>query len=913
MMIVRIVTHSILALIVGSFISLYRMQDQAWLKETLQARLQQEFGNAFECSMECSLTSLNFFYPSFELRDVKVIPRSGNAWQWHADCIKVKCHWLYMLLYKDLDADMVVDNFQASSLVYDGSCAIVEDHFNKLLFGAPFTITMMPRTITFNNAAMEIYDQKHAYHVRILCDSYTQKQAQGFTTQIKMQDGNVTMDTATCMEHFVGDIELACTFQGDDIDKVTTKARCSSTIPALSHKKITGIIDGNWQGQEGSFSLQDEKGSFGIGPVIIKKEANTYTADGALKIPIGDAFFIPSAVAPLVPDALAGTIHASVAHDGSTGTLQGSFSPNNTTAHSIAGNFVVNKQRDQWKGACGLDLPYGVHANATYAWDQALGTGSSTASFAQEATQHMFMHLDAEQKTWLELHADQKGNAHGSFGFHGIYQATEQKLAVTGVFKKIGSMLDLKGVIQGHTYALDLKLEPTITVQKFSFGNDKPLIELSHAGRDNVLTGSIAMKYIKDYVARWSDSTLGQEGTVMLEIALQDPLRARIKIADAAYKFPHIYNVVHEVMADMYVDFAARELSLKDVRCSLYKGAVECQHALFRFDSSYALNFAHIPIVFNNCLLNVHKDLFAILSGAFTVGYDGRQPSIKGNCIIDHAQLTENIFSTTFQRRLSKYMAEMTPHYNAEKMEDIACDIAVATFSPIHIKTAFLETDAKVNLHIKSSLKDPEITGDILLTSGSLFFPYKPLHIVKGALHFTPHNVTDPFIELVAKNSIKKHMVNLHISGYVHDPHIMLFSSPSLTQEQIISLLLVGSTQGSLSLVMPVLLANSITTLLFADDQSPHAVDRYFKNLLKPFKSIHLVPSLSDQTGRGGLRGAIEVEVNDRLHALIQKNFSLSEDTRFELEYLVSDEISLKAFRDERRDVGGEVEMKWKF
>ena len=39
---------------------------------------------------------------------------------------------------------------------------------------------------------------------------------------------------------------------------------------------------------------------------------------------------------------------------------------------------------------------------------------------------------------------------------------------------------------------------------------------------------------------------------------------------------------------------------------------------------------------------------------------------------------------------------------------------------------------------------------------------------------------------------------------------------------------------------------------------------------------------------------------------MIQKNFSLTEDTKFELEFLLSDDITL-------RDIGGEVEMRWKF
>ncbi len=108
---------------------------------------------------------------------------------------------------------------------------------------------------------------------------------------------------------------------------------------------------------------------------------------------------------------------------------------------------------------------------------------------------------------------------------------------------------------------------------------------------------------------------------------------------------------------------------------------------------------------------------------------------------------------------------------------------------------------------------------------------------------------------------------------------------------------------------MPALIMQNITSLVFSQNQSSKQLERYFKALLKPFKNVHLVPSFTDQTGRGGLRGAIEIDINERWRALIQKNFSLSEDTRFELEYMVSDDISVRGFRDERRDIGSEVEM----
>ena len=108
-------------------------------------------------------------------------------------------------------------------------------------------------------------------------------------------------------------------------------------------------------------------------------------------------------------------------------------------------------------------------------------------------------------------------------------------------------------------------------------------------------------------------------------------------------------------------------------------------------------------------------------------------------------------------------------------------------------------------------------------------------------------------------------------------------------------------------------IGQNIKNVIFDSDHSRFGVRTYFRRLFKPFKHVHIMPSFTDQTGRGGLRGTIEVDIGQRWRALAQKNFSLSEDTRFELEYLLSDDIAVRGVRDEHGDVSSEVEMRWKF
>jgi hypothetical protein len=103
----------------------------------------------------------------------------------------------------------------------------------------------------------------------------------------------------------------------------------------------------------------------------------------------------------------------------------------------------------------------------------------------------------------------------------------------------------------------------------------------------------------------------------------------------------------------------------------------------------------------------------------------------------------------------------------------------------------------------------------------------------------------------------------------------------------------------------------NIKNFIFVNHQSAF-FEKYFAPLLRQF-NISVMPRFIDQTGRGGLRGMVEINFDDRWRATFQKNFTLTEDTRFEIEFSLSDDITLRGIRDERRDIGGELEMRWKF
>lgn len=340
----------------------------------------------------------------------------------------------------------------------------------------------------------------------------------------------------------------------------------------------------------------------------------------------------------------------------------------------------------------------------------------------------------------------------------------------------------------------------------------------------------------------------------------------------------------------------------------MHCGTFSLENGSLFFTSDFKPSFIHMPFIFNRCLFNMKRDLFVMASGNLLLEQRGTiHPMLSGAIILERGQIKENILSQEFQKQIGLFSTKVFTLSSSL----IQVDLSLHSRQGIKIDTPFLKTKAKVSLHLSDCIAQPTLSGTIALQGGSLQFPYRPLAISRGILTFNAEKGYDPTVDILARNQVRNHRIALYVTGSLLDHHITLESSPSLTDEQIIGLLLAGSVQESLKNMMPALIMNNLKSIIFGSNQF-NFLNKYFRPLGNTV-SINLIPSFTDQSGRGGLRGALEISVNDRWRALIQKNFSFTEDTRFELEYLFADDITLRAVRDEQKNVGFEAEMRWKF
>ncbi len=860
--------------------------------------------NYLGCTASFCVESLNFFSASIVLTDIEMIA-FDKTWSWKCKKCEVTCSWVHFFLRGILERSIVMDGFECRSMLSHGNLAI-EPHVIAMTSGSFLPIPTDIKSLVFKNSRLVVSDDTNACVATMLFNSSSLKVDAMLRTRMSVYGGTIAYKNNVYSKNV--EIDIAATTRYDNNCFMYTLNL--SGLLNVVHMNDAGLchISGTLESGRGRVAIRNVYNSFIIDPIVI--------TDHEIKIessmPV--SYLMRCCDVMSMSNSTKGIVSSVICIDKAGEKVDGHCIVEDVF---ITGNHVCDVAKiifslrdEEWKSRLVI-----TRKNEEY---KGMGHWSATAQQGR---------FEFYNSTPLSLYcaphwriAYKKLLCHGWINCDeivGIYKAdtinTLSKAHHTlygGFSYKNKNEFFLNGLLDDAEFSLQLGTDPCIVCKQCSFlDKEKKELLLLKGDENGDVKGQVMFAFIRGFINTFFHYDVQGEGMFTLAGHIgADGCEGDVMLTDATVRLPETYNFIDGLQAHIAYNAHTRLFSLDTLKISLFTGQLTCAHATALFNEKASLERAYVPFLLDRCLFNIKKDLFAIVSGSLFFSHmQNRGSRIEGSVIIDRAQLKENIFSSVIQKRLFSYT------HSVFSMPGIPmqCDVTVETKSPIKVDTAFLQTNAKVNLSICNSLDDPIVSGAITLLSGNLIFPYKPLFIHKGLLTFSPGQLLDPAIELVARNKIKNYDISLQVAGSAMNHHIMLDSTPPLSEEQIMALLLVGSQESSLNSMIPAFIVQNLKNLIFSNHQESF-LEKYFAPLLRPF-NISLVPSFTDATGRGGLRGMLEISMNDRWKAMIQKNFNLTEDTRVELEFLLSDDITLRAIRDERRDLGGEIEMRWKF
>jgi hypothetical protein len=401
-----------------------------------------------------------------------------------------------------------------------------------------------------------------------------------------------------------------------------------------------------------------------------------------------------------------------------------------------------------------------------------------------------------------------------------------------------------------------------------------------------------------------------------------DLVNGDLHLSGGKFSVLGMYNPIKEVNLNFSANLLSKELVLNDVEIDFFKGKITSPCASIFLKDDYSVDFVHIPLQVDDFLINVKKYFYGIVYGNLMVSKNSccDKPEeayfkIFGDLVLRRSLFKENMFR---QETNGAFVDFLPMGSVASNKHVFQLDVNLSCEKPMSVKTSFIQSSAALDLNLHSlyfnnKFQIPHITGSIDLEKGTLDFLYNKLFINYGRIQFLPNQNGDPMIDLVAQNRIKKYLISLQVTGSLQNPNIVLESSPELTEEQILSLLFAGSENVSFHADFPTIFMQNINKLIMGSRDIFPKNNAFFKKLTLPLKYVQITPDFTNSAGYGGIKGTVSVDLNNQIHAQIQKNFNLQEDLAFQVEYFLTDDINLKVVRDQTGEIGSEVEVRLKF
>ncbi|GBQ83248.1 hypothetical protein AA13595_1133 [Gluconacetobacter johannae DSM 13595] len=191
---------------------------------------------------------------------------------------------------------------------------------------------------------------------------------------------------------------------------------------------------------------------------------------------------------------------------------------------------------------------------------------------------------------------------------------------------------------------------------------------------------------------------------------------------------------------------------------------------------------------------------------------------VAGSVAIPHAEINIPSSLPTSVARLDV----IRPGDDAKAAQDggggmvVGLDITASSPGQMFIRGHGLDAEMRGRLHVGGTADAPLVTGGFTMRRGNFNLAGISLDFTKGRVAFNGTGVTqaiDPTLDFEAERGTNAGTARLTVSGYASAPKISFSSSPPLSQDQIMAMLLFGTDAQSLSPTQMAEIAAAVATL----------------------------------------------------------------------------------------------------
>jgi translocation and assembly module TamB len=172
----------------------------------------------------------------------------------------------------------------------------------------------------------------------------------------------------------------------------------------------------------------------------------------------------------------------------------------------------------------------------------------------------------------------------------------------------------------------------------------------------------------------------------------------------------------------------------------------------------------------------------------------GRQISVAGNVKVPYARIVPADLTGAVRASSDEVLVGKEPEDPTKRFE-VTSEVTLSLGDKVSIDTSGLKARLTGSIAVRSGFDNVTSgTGELSIEGGKYTAYGRQLDIQRGRLIFNGGVVEDPGIDIRAVKEFPDVTAGVNVRGTLRQPRITFFSDPSLTQSQILSLLLAGGS-----------------------------------------------------------------------------------------------------------------------
>lgn len=215
-------------------------------------------------------------------------------------------------------------------------------------------------------------------------------------------------------------------------------------------------------------------------------------------------------------------------------------------------------------------------------------------------------------------------------------------------------------------------------------------------------------------------------------------------------------------------------------------------------------------LVFRNTDVSIRTDLDVALSGPFS------KAAVTGHLALTNCRYFRNFdllpVGMPTKRNVSALpTVERAPRGGGPAYADLDVGVAQAPFhdwpldlriytkDPFLIRSNLVESGIEADLRITGTLGTPNPVGSVSIAEGDMSLPFSKVTVETGRIVFDEATGFNGAIEFKARGKADRYRVSIYVYDRIFSPQYVLTSIPPLPTEDIMTLLVTGTTRSELT------------------------------------------------------------------------------------------------------------------